>query len=73
MNTRSSSSSRRGRALKAGASSRRFLQAAVVSDPASVSIRSDYAYVIAEGRAFTEGASETVAALPDDRKAYLGF
>jgi len=34
---------------------------------------SDYAYVIAEGRTFTEGASEKVAAMPDVRKAYLGI
>jgi branched-chain amino acid transport system ATP-binding protein len=34
---------------------------------------SDYAYVIAEGRNFIEGTSEKVAAMPDVRKAYLGF
>jgi len=34
---------------------------------------SNYAYVIAEGRTFTEGASEKVAAMPDVRKAYLGI
>lgn len=34
---------------------------------------SNYAYVIAEGRIFTEGVSEQVAAMPDVRKAYLGF
>ena len=34
---------------------------------------SDYAYVIAEGRGFTEGKSVKVAAMPDVRKAYLGF
>jgi branched-chain amino acid transport system ATP-binding protein len=34
---------------------------------------SDYAYVIAEGRTFTEGASEKVAAMPDVREAYLGI
>jgi branched-chain amino acid transport system ATP-binding protein len=34
---------------------------------------SEYAYVIAEGRTFTEGTSETVATMPDVRKAYLGF
>jgi branched-chain amino acid transport system ATP-binding protein len=34
---------------------------------------SDYAYVIAEGRGFTEGESAKVAAMPDVRKAYLGF
>jgi len=34
---------------------------------------SHYAYVIAEGRTFTEGASQAVAAMPDVRRAYLGF
>ena len=34
---------------------------------------SNYAYVIAEGRIFTEGSSEKVADMPDVRKAYLGF
>jgi branched-chain amino acid transport system ATP-binding protein len=34
---------------------------------------SDYAYVIAEGRPFCEGASETVAAMPEIREAYLGL
>ena len=34
---------------------------------------SDYAYVLAEGRTFTEGASKKVAAMPDVRKAYLGI
>ncbi len=34
---------------------------------------SDYAYVIAEGRTFTEGASDKVAAMPEVRKAYLGI
>jgi len=34
---------------------------------------SDYAYVIAEGRPFTEGTSKKVSAMPDVRKAYLGF
>jgi branched-chain amino acid transport system ATP-binding protein len=34
---------------------------------------SDYAYVIAEGRTLTEGASKKVATMPDIRKAYLGF
>ena len=33
---------------------------------------SDYAYVIAEGRLFTEGPSAKVAAMPDIRRAYLG-
>jgi branched-chain amino acid transport system ATP-binding protein len=34
---------------------------------------SDYAYVIAEGRVFTEGVSANVAAMPEIRKAYLGL
>jgi branched-chain amino acid transport system ATP-binding protein len=34
---------------------------------------SDYAYVIAEGRPFTEGKSADVAAMPDIRQAYLGL
>ena len=34
---------------------------------------SDYAYVIAEGRIFTEGAPETLAAMPEIRRAYLGL
>jgi branched-chain amino acid transport system ATP-binding protein len=34
---------------------------------------SDYAYVIAEGRPFTEGKSSAVAAMPDIRQAYLGL
>ena len=34
---------------------------------------SDYAYVIAEGRPFTEGASSDVAAKPEIRQAYLGL
>jgi branched-chain amino acid transport system ATP-binding protein len=33
---------------------------------------SDYAYVIAEGKLFTEGPSAKVAAMPDIRRAYLG-
>jgi branched-chain amino acid transport system ATP-binding protein len=33
---------------------------------------SDYAYVIAEGRLFTEGLPATLAAMPEIRKAYLG-
>jgi branched-chain amino acid transport system ATP-binding protein len=33
---------------------------------------SDYAYVIAEGKLFTEGPSAQVAAMPDIRRAYLG-
>ena len=34
---------------------------------------SDYAYVIAEGRLFTEGAPEKLSAMPEIRKAYLGL
>jgi branched-chain amino acid transport system ATP-binding protein len=34
---------------------------------------SDYAYVIAEGRPFTEGASAKVAEKPEIRQAYLGL
>ncbi|MGC1466969.1 MAG: ABC transporter ATP-binding protein [Pseudolabrys sp.] len=34
---------------------------------------SDYAYVIAEGRSFTEGTSSAVAANPEVRQAYLGL
>jgi branched-chain amino acid transport system ATP-binding protein len=34
---------------------------------------SDYAYVIAEGRPFTEGRSSEVAAKPEIRQAYLGL
>ena len=34
---------------------------------------SDYAYVIAEGRLFTEGAPDRLAAMPEIRKAYLGL
>jgi branched-chain amino acid transport system ATP-binding protein len=34
---------------------------------------SDYAYVIAEGRLFTEGPPATLAAMPEIRKAYLGL
>jgi branched-chain amino acid transport system ATP-binding protein len=34
---------------------------------------SDYAYVIAEGRPFTEGPSREVAARPEIRQAYLGL
>src|SRR5579883_2798664 len=34
---------------------------------------SDYAYVIAEGRLFTEGVPATLAAMPEIRKAYLGL
>jgi len=34
---------------------------------------SDYAYVIAEGRAFTEGSSAEVARKPEIRQAYLGL
>lgn len=34
---------------------------------------SDYAYVIAEGRIFTEGPSAKLAAMPEIRRAYLGL
>jgi branched-chain amino acid transport system ATP-binding protein len=34
---------------------------------------SDYAYVIAEGRLFTEGDPDKLAAMPEIRKAYLGL
>jgi branched-chain amino acid transport system ATP-binding protein len=34
---------------------------------------SDYAYVIAEGRLFTEGEPDKLAAMPEIRKAYLGL
>jgi branched-chain amino acid transport system ATP-binding protein len=34
---------------------------------------SDYAYVIAEGRLFTEGMPQKLAAMPEIRKAYLGL
>ena len=34
---------------------------------------SDYAYVIAEGRLFTEGLPATLTAMPEIRKAYLGL
>jgi branched-chain amino acid transport system ATP-binding protein len=34
---------------------------------------SDYAYVIAEGRAFMEGSSAEVAQKPEIRQAYLGL
>jgi branched-chain amino acid transport system ATP-binding protein len=34
---------------------------------------SDYAYVIAEGRPFAEGASAKIAAMPEIRQAYLGL
>jgi branched-chain amino acid transport system ATP-binding protein len=34
---------------------------------------SDYAYVIAEGRLFTEGEPTKLAAMPEIRKAYLGL
>jgi branched-chain amino acid transport system ATP-binding protein len=34
---------------------------------------SDYAYVIAEGRAFAEGSSAEVARKPEIRQAYLGL
>ena len=34
---------------------------------------SDYAYVIAEGRLFTEGVPGALASMPDIRRAYLGL
>jgi branched-chain amino acid transport system ATP-binding protein len=34
---------------------------------------SDYAYVVAEGRIFTEGPARRLAAMPEIRKAYLGL
>jgi branched-chain amino acid transport system ATP-binding protein len=34
---------------------------------------SDYAYVIAEGRLFTEGAPAKLSTMPEIRKAYLGL
>ena len=34
---------------------------------------SDYAYVIAEGRLFTEGGPAMLAAMPEIRRAYLGL
>jgi branched-chain amino acid transport system ATP-binding protein len=34
---------------------------------------SDYAYVIAEGRLFTEGEPSKLAAMPEIRRAYLGL
>jgi len=34
---------------------------------------SDYAYVIAEGRLFTEGPPVELAAKPEIRKAYVGL
>jgi branched-chain amino acid transport system ATP-binding protein len=34
---------------------------------------SDYAYVIAEGRLFTEGPPQKLAAMPEIRRAYLGL
>jgi branched-chain amino acid transport system ATP-binding protein len=34
---------------------------------------SDYAYVIAEGRLFTEGEPQKLAAMPEIRRAYLGL
>ena len=34
---------------------------------------SDYAYVLAEGRVFTEGAPQMLEAMPEIRKAYLGL
>jgi len=34
---------------------------------------SDYAYVMAEGRVFTEGVPEKLEAMPEIRQAYLGL
>jgi branched-chain amino acid transport system ATP-binding protein len=34
---------------------------------------SDYAYVLAEGRVFTEGLPAVLAAKPENRRAYLGM
>jgi len=34
---------------------------------------SDYAYVIAEGRIFSEGPSKKLVAMPEIRRAYLGL
>jgi len=34
---------------------------------------SDYAYVIAKGRVFTEGPPTMLAAMPEIRQAYLGL
>ena len=34
---------------------------------------SDYAYVVAEGRIFSEGQPSTLAAMPEIRRAYLGL
>jgi branched-chain amino acid transport system ATP-binding protein len=34
---------------------------------------SDYAYVVAEGRVFTEGEASALASNPEIRKAYLGL
>jgi branched-chain amino acid transport system ATP-binding protein len=34
---------------------------------------SDYAYVVAEGRVFTEGPPSVLAAMPEIRRAYLGL
>jgi len=34
---------------------------------------SDYAYVLAEGRMFTEGLPAVLAAMPEIRRAYLGM
>jgi branched-chain amino acid transport system ATP-binding protein len=41
-------------------------------DPAARAV-SDYAYVIAEGRLFSEGLPATLAAMPEIRRAYLGL
>jgi len=34
---------------------------------------SDYAYVLAEGRMFTQGLPAVLAAMPEIRRAYLGM
>jgi branched-chain amino acid transport system ATP-binding protein len=34
---------------------------------------SDYAYVVAEGRIFTEGEPRRLAAMPEIRQAYMGL
>lgn len=34
---------------------------------------SDYSYVVAEGRVFTEGLPSVIGAMPEIRRAYLGL
>jgi hypothetical protein len=41
--------------------------------PSRAGISHDYAYVIAEGRLFSEGPPATLAAMPEIRRAYLGL